>query len=123
MLSDGYMLAPTALARRCAAPRSAGRQKFRLQEWKPLVSVTAYHSFGGEVEARIPALVPSSTFEHSSSARASARMQVSRSSGCSFVRRSSANSVVSDSPIRRRCTPILFPAILGLQLGALNKVG
>src|SRR5260221_10677177 len=93
------------------------------KSWKPLVSVTAYHSFGEEVEARIPALVPSSTFEHSSSARASARMQVSRSSGCSFVRRSSANSVVSDSPIRRRCTPILFPAILGLQLGGLNKVG
>ena len=35
--------------------------------------------------------------------------------GCSFVRRSSANSIVSDSPIRRRCTPTLFPAILGLH--------
>src|SRR5262249_14423693 len=28
------------------------------------------------------------------------------------------NSVVSDSPIRRRCTPTLFPAILGLHLAA-----
>src|SRR5262249_19249913 len=36
--------------------------------------------------------------------------------GCSFVRRSSANSIVSDSPIRRRCTLTLFPAILGLHL-------
>src|SRR5262245_39412396 len=31
-LSDGHMLAPTALAPCCAAPRSAGRQKFRLRE-------------------------------------------------------------------------------------------
>jgi hypothetical protein len=44
------------------------------------------------------------------------QMPVSCPSGCSFVRRSSANSIVSDSPIRRRCTPTLFPAILGLHL-------
>jgi hypothetical protein len=43
-------------------------------------------------------------------------MPVSCPSGCSFVRRSSANSIVSDSPVRRRCTPTLFPAILGLHL-------
>src|SRR5262249_57097844 len=42
-----------------------------------------------------------------SNARASARMRVSCPSGRSFIR---------DSPIRRRCTPTLFPAILGFHL-------
>jgi hypothetical protein len=44
------------------------------------------------------------------------KLPVSCPSGCSFVRQSSANSIVSDSPIRRRCTTTLFPAILGLHL-------
>src|SRR3954465_15263605 len=42
------------------------------ESWKTLVSVTAYHSFGGEVELRTPhdtpphLLMPSPTFAHSS---------------------------------------------------------
>jgi hypothetical protein len=42
------------------------------ESWKTLVSVTTYHSFGGEVELRTPhhtppyLLMPSPTFAHSS---------------------------------------------------------
>jgi hypothetical protein len=44
--------APEALARRCARPRSAGPQKVPSREsWQTLVSVWAYRSFSGEVEA------------------------------------------------------------------------
>src|SRR5258707_14463355 len=44
--------APEALARRCARPRSAGPQKvLGWESWKTLVSVWAYHSFSGGVEA------------------------------------------------------------------------
>src|SRR5258707_3770437 len=56
--------APEALARRCARPRSAVPQKVPSWEsWKTLVSVWAYHSFSGEVEASntptIRRLIPS----------------------------------------------------------------
>jgi PAS domain S-box-containing protein len=51
-------------ARRCARPRSAGPQKVPgWESWKTLVSVWAYHSFSGEVEASntstIRRLIPS----------------------------------------------------------------
>src|SRR5258707_15293983 len=66
--------APEALARRCARPRSAGPQKvLGWESWKTLVSVWAYHSFSGEMEAsntptiRRLILMPSPTFAHSSS--------------------------------------------------------
>src|SRR5262245_12419003 len=45
------LLATAALARRCAKPRSTDQQKLLAGSWKTLVSITAYHSFGGEVEA------------------------------------------------------------------------
>jgi hypothetical protein len=42
----------STLARRCATPQSSGSAKVPVSESrKRLVSVTAYHSFGGEVEA------------------------------------------------------------------------
>ena len=42
---------PTALARRPAKPRSMGRKRPWLRQLDDIILVTAYHSFGGEVEA------------------------------------------------------------------------
>src|ERR1700760_3781136 len=47
--------APEALAHPCARPRPAGPQKVSgWESWKTLVSVWAYYSFSGEVEASNP---------------------------------------------------------------------
>jgi hypothetical protein len=55
-----------------------------------------------------------------SAARVSVRMQVFSPSCCPFVGGRSPNRTSCDSPIRRRGTPTLFPAILGLHLRGLG---
>src|SRR3954467_12519571 len=56
------------------------------ESWKTLASVTAYHSFGGEVELRTPhdtppyLLMPSPTSAHSSSSAFANRFNLSNAS-------------------------------------------